>query len=169
MVFESMGLDNSHIIEADFFSKDIFTKIPRLFDIVVSHGFIEHFEDPSPVLARHVYLLRPGGLLVVTIPNLRWFNYLRTRMAFPEKLAMHNLAIMKRSAFKTLFDNPELHLDALYVGWIGTLSLRHVFPTWLPDVDSIVGKLIWLILRDHAIKTPFFSPDLMYIGRRRAG
>ena len=43
--FESVGLDPSNIIEADFFSDDIFAKIPCLFDIVVSHGFIEHFEE----------------------------------------------------------------------------------------------------------------------------
>ena len=136
---------------------------------MVSHGFIEHFKDPTPVLTRHIRLLSPGGVLIVTIPNLRWFNSLRYRIPYPEKLAVHNLTIMKRSIFKALFENPELHLHALYVGWIGTLSLRHVFPKWLPDFASIVDKMIWLILRDHAIKTPFFSPNLIYIGKRRVG
>jgi SAM-dependent methyltransferase len=42
------------------------------FDVVFSQGFIEHFQpDTSDLLvAEHVRVLRPGGLLAVSVPNL---------------------------------------------------------------------------------------------------
>ena len=52
---------------------------PLLFDVVMSRGFIEHFDEPSSVVDRHLDLLKPGGLLVVSIPNLRGVNGLLTR------------------------------------------------------------------------------------------
>lgn len=165
-VFDSVGLNPEYIIEADFFSEQITERFRGFFDVVTSHGFIEHFDEPENVIKHHVSLLRPGGFLLVSIPNLRGFNYLRVRMAYPKKLAMHNLSIMRLSAFQSIFKNPEFGLEELFIGYFGTLTLRHVFPSWLPDFDSIIGKILWLIVGDRGFETSFFSPYLMYIGRR---
>ena len=163
-LFTSVGLDSSRIMQEDFFSEAIINNYTEFFDIVISHGFIEHFGDPLPVISHHVMLLRSGGLLLITIPNLLWFNYLRVKVSFPAKLAMHNLKIMNRATFRSLFD--QFKLQHLFVGYVGTISLRHLFPSWFPDIDSISDKLLWLFLRHHAIPNRFFSPDLMYIGRK---
>lgn len=40
------------------------------FDVVFSGGFIEHFGDVKTVLARHIDFLKPGGLLVIEVPNM---------------------------------------------------------------------------------------------------
>lgn len=165
-VFVSSGLNPNYIVEADFFSEDITEKFGGFFDVVTSHGFIEHFDEPAHVVRRHVSLLRPGGFLVVVIPNLRGFNYLRVRTACPEKIAIHNFDIMKRSAFHSLFKDPELWLEDLFVGYVGTLTLRHLFPDWLPDFESIIDKILWLFVGDRGFETAFFSPHLMYIGKR---
>jgi 2-polyprenyl-6-hydroxyphenyl methylase/3-demethylubiquinone-9 3-methyltransferase len=40
------------------------------FDVVYSSGLIEHFEDTSAVVDEHLRLLKPGGRLVLIVPNL---------------------------------------------------------------------------------------------------
>jgi SAM-dependent methyltransferase len=40
------------------------------FDLVYSSGLIEHFEDTVAVVREHLRLLRPGGRLVLIVPNL---------------------------------------------------------------------------------------------------
>lgn len=39
------------------------------FDLVFSSGLIEHFEDTSAVVAEHLRAVRPGGRLVLIVPN----------------------------------------------------------------------------------------------------
>ena len=40
------------------------------FDVIVHCGLLEHFDDPRPVLAESLRLLKPGGLLWKTIFNV---------------------------------------------------------------------------------------------------
>ena len=42
------------------------------FDVVVSTEVIEHTVDPSRAIAELTRVLRPGGTLVVTVPNRTW-------------------------------------------------------------------------------------------------
>jgi len=32
-------------------------------------GFIEHFDEPVGVVVRHLDLLKPGGILLLGVPN----------------------------------------------------------------------------------------------------
>jgi len=41
----------------------------EFFDLVFSQGLIEHFEDPLQMLAAHVALVKPGGWLVISVPQ----------------------------------------------------------------------------------------------------
>ena len=62
------------VIHADLMAEG--TNLPT-FDVVYSLGLIEHFVDRMPIVERHVRLVRPGGLLVLGVPNFRgltgWF------------------------------------------------------------------------------------------------
>jgi 2-polyprenyl-3-methyl-5-hydroxy-6-metoxy-1,4-benzoquinol methylase len=40
------------------------------FDVVCSFGVVEHFEDTSAVLTAISRFLKPGGILITTVPNL---------------------------------------------------------------------------------------------------
>lgn len=44
------------------------------FDLIFHQGFLEHFPNPGPILVEQHRLLRPGGLLVVDVPQ-RWHFY----------------------------------------------------------------------------------------------
>jgi SAM-dependent methyltransferase len=39
------------------------------FDLVFSQGLIEHFKDPNPIFEAHVRLVKPGGWLVIRVPQ----------------------------------------------------------------------------------------------------
>jgi SAM-dependent methyltransferase len=50
------------------------------FDVVYHLGLIEHFPDPAPVLREHVRTLRPGGYLLVDVPQTyTWHSLLKRR------------------------------------------------------------------------------------------
>lgn len=42
---------------------------PESFDILFHQGLLEHFRNPFPLLAANRRLLRPGGLIVVDVPQ----------------------------------------------------------------------------------------------------
>lgn len=42
-----------------------------VFDLVYSSGLVEHFDDTCGVVAEHLRLVRPGGRLVIIVPNLQ--------------------------------------------------------------------------------------------------
>ncbi len=73
------------------------------FDIVCSHGLIEHFENWREILEAHFRFARPGGRIFVTVPNysnvvvrmlLKWFA--------AETLATHNLDCMSEKMLRTV-------------------------------------------------------------------
>jgi 2-polyprenyl-3-methyl-5-hydroxy-6-metoxy-1,4-benzoquinol methylase len=86
-------------LPADIRHEDVFsTTFPEnSFDVVYSAGVIEHFEDPTSIVRIHVKLLKPGGLALITVPNLRG---LYGRLASKETLDIHNLDIMTPEALR---------------------------------------------------------------------
>ena len=58
--FEILKIKHGEIISGDFFKVQPFKE----YDVVMSLGFIEHFDDATEVVARHLMWLKPGGLLI---------------------------------------------------------------------------------------------------------
>ncbi|MBU1323544.1 class I SAM-dependent methyltransferase [Patescibacteria group bacterium] len=46
-----------------------------VYDVITLHSTLEHFPQPSQVLKKALTLLKPGGLLVFSVPNLDCFEY----------------------------------------------------------------------------------------------
>jgi SAM-dependent methyltransferase len=76
------GVDGT-IIEGDFF------KLSGAYDVVFSAGVIEHFEDPSVPVAAFARLLRPGGFLITSVPNILGVNGFYHRVLKPETFSTH--------------------------------------------------------------------------------
>lgn len=72
----------------------------RTFDVVLSHGVIEHFDDPMALVDRHFELTTPGGRVVIGVPNFRLGQNLLHWTFDRENLRRHNLACMRRSFFE---------------------------------------------------------------------
>src|SRR5262249_53541937 len=49
------------------------------FDLILSGGLLEHFEDPRPALAEMVRILKPGGAIFATVVPRKLFSLHRPR------------------------------------------------------------------------------------------
>lgn len=75
------------IVEADLFSPP--PEILSTFDVVVSFGVVEHFEDTSACIAALARFLKPGGKLITEIPNLAGIGGFLQHITCPDILAVH--------------------------------------------------------------------------------
>ncbi|MEO8286214.1 MAG: class I SAM-dependent methyltransferase [Chloroflexota bacterium] len=67
VILEAAGVEGE-LICADFFSPP--AEMLGAFDVVVSFGVVEHFANTSDALASFASFLKPGGLLITSVPNL---------------------------------------------------------------------------------------------------
>lgn len=100
------------ISEADFFEA-----APSLHDLVVSIGFIEHFDDPARALSRHLDFVAPGGGLAVGVPNFLGLNGAIQKLAEPRYLAIHNTSAMRRRFYEEFAREHDLKL--MHLGHLG--------------------------------------------------
>jgi SAM-dependent methyltransferase len=89
-------------IEGTVHEADVFTMEPLERDMVVSLGFIEHFDDLDAVFARHLEFVAPGGRLVIGVPNFRGINGWLQARADREYLDLHNLEAMRPELYRRL-------------------------------------------------------------------
>ncbi|MEP7198296.1 MAG: class I SAM-dependent methyltransferase [Chloroflexota bacterium] len=173
-VFAAAGIDPAQVFETDFFAAEFQTQYRDAFDVVVSRGFIEHFDDVEDVIRKHLNLLKPGGRLFVMIPNLRGLNYFLSWLFHKEVLAIHNLKIMDKSAFTQLF--ADKNLTPRFCDYYGVFSfylfntkpgawqrtaLRLCFYLQLP-----LNVAFRLLFGATGARSPLFSPALMFVGEK---
>jgi 2-polyprenyl-3-methyl-5-hydroxy-6-metoxy-1,4-benzoquinol methylase len=109
-------------VPGEIYTADITTGMglpQRLFDVVVSIGVIEHFTDPETIVRRHVALLKPGGTLILEVPNMAgWINHKLLKLARMQSLLdVHNLSIMSPGVFRSLAEKFNLEVCCLeYAG-----------------------------------------------------
>jgi SAM-dependent methyltransferase len=108
---DALGLEGK-IHHADFFTTDA-----ERYDVVLSFGFIEHFDDLEGVFARHLDFVKPGGRLVIGVPNFRGLNKTLQRWSDPAYLALHNLRAMDPALYRRL--GAEHGLERLHQEYIG--------------------------------------------------
>ncbi|OHB60351.1 MAG: hypothetical protein A2167_00340 [Planctomycetes bacterium RBG_13_46_10] len=83
-------------IPATVYHGDIRTiELPPIYQMIVSFGLLEHFQDPIEVLHCHCRFLAPGGIVLVTVPNFAVpIVHTWIKLTVPEILQTHNFAIM---------------------------------------------------------------------------
>lgn len=118
-LYRLCGLPEDLVIQGDFFDERVVDPLRASFDVVASFGFIEHFEDPADVVARHLALLRPGGLLLVGVPNLGRgsANGWLARRYTPAIYAMHNVETCTAEGFCRLHPPPDC--EPVFCGPLG--------------------------------------------------
>ena len=107
--FLMMGIDNYEIISKDFIEWNSSKK----YDLIISVGFIEHFEDYHAILDKHAMLLNEGGSLFIAIPNKRGLRRLYGIMCDGENLKRHNLKCMNTKVFKKFAIENKLNVHYL--------------------------------------------------------
>jgi len=129
--YKVAGIDNSemgvqktlenlkfHDIEGKIYKKDLLVfRPPEKYDIVLSLGFIEHFEDVDLMIKKHLSLLKPGGKLVLGVPNFKGINFHIQKCICRHLLARHNLSVMSKEFFEGL--PKKFPLEKIFVEYIG--------------------------------------------------
>ncbi|MBN1342549.1 MAG: class I SAM-dependent methyltransferase [Phycisphaerae bacterium] len=174
-VFETVGFDPANVIQGDFFCDTLLTEHKERYDVVYSQGFIEHFDKPADVVARHLVLLKPGGLLVVVIPNLLGANLVMRRLFTPQDLPLHNLELMRLPAFQACFRACDV--CELYCGYLcrfamslsgGMTRTRKALFAPFKIAQIPLNVLCHLFFGVRPPKRSTFANNLAYVGRKPA-
>lgn len=102
------------------FCGDIETLMPQLpptyFDCIIFNDVLEHLVDPFSMLRNIQPLLAPGGVVVASIPNVRYFFNIR-ELLVDRQWRYRNYGIMDRThlRFFTRYSMADMFVDAGYV------------------------------------------------------
>lgn len=169
------GLPGDHILCGDFFDDALVDPLLGQFDVAVSFGFIEHFADPALAVKRHLDLLKPGGVLVIMVPNIGHgtFNGWRCRHLNPEVYGIHNIETCTESTFRKLFATGGL--DLAYCGALGGYSSNFMPDRrWTSRAVARVSRglspgfqiLNRLLFGGRPVNWPRFSSSLTCVARK---
>jgi len=107
-------------LKGEVYQADVMDAVlTRPYDVVVSLGVIEHFSNPTAIIRRHVELVKPGGLLVLEVPNMAGrINRFLLHAAGMDSLArLHNLRVMTEEFFTGVAS--EFGLKVALLAYIG--------------------------------------------------
>lgn len=181
--YQAYGIDYSDAIErtADMFKfnglskpilykENFFSWQPSLkFNIVCSFGFVEHFDDLSSVLKKHVELLISGGTLIITLPHFAHGQYLFHWLIDKENLKKHNTKIMNLSSLRKALGGLSVKIDYLsYYKTFGFWTERTSMAWWEKCIKWSILKLGKIITKiwGHDRPNPLFSPHIVLIATK---
>ncbi|MBD3168423.1 MAG: methyltransferase domain-containing protein [candidate division Zixibacteria bacterium] len=166
--FELLGLE-AEVIEADLFGEEInrFTS----YDVVYSLGFVEHFDDITDVVKRHLRFLKDDGVLIIGFPNFLGVNGWIMKRFDKQTLDRHNLKVMELSMWDIIERN--LRLIPLFKGYIGGFEPKMFRMNRKNLINSAIRILLkvcrlftdrWRLLRK--INGRFLSGYVMLVYRK---
>ena len=110
------------IHEGDFFSRDLAL---GTFDLVLSLGFIEHFDDIPAAFARHVDFVADGGRIALGMPNFRGLIGLLQAWSNRAWLDLHNRQAMDAELYRKLARDHGMQVDAVrYLDGVDPVMVR---------------------------------------------
>ena len=133
------GYSVGNIEHGDFFLARI-----GKFDVVCSFGFVEHFEEFSNVIERHLEHVNDGGYVLIAAPNFRgFFQYLYHKIFDNINLKRHNIKSMRPFQWEKLIQKRGFKI--ISCGFIGNeiwrdTSTRHNI--LLRIIEKILIKLL---------------------------
>jgi len=155
-LLEKNGLTEKdiHIIETDLFNY----QPEQTYDLVLSCGLIEHFNDTADIIKRHIAFVKPGGTLFITLPNFKAVNGWFQKNFDKENYDKHNINSMDPALLKCICE--EAGLKDVKSGYFGRFSI------WLEnEAEKSAGvrlfkKLVWLSGKIFTRIIPFESKSL---------
>lgn len=115
---QAMGLSDFDYECADFLEH----QPVQHYDLVFSNGFIEHFTNFDEVLDKHLQYLKPGGAMMVMIPNKRFLRSVYGDLVDRDNQRAHNLKCMSLSVFEAFAERNGLKL--VYLGYYGGFPFK---------------------------------------------
>lgn len=168
------NLDMLKVRYGKIWSGDFFKLTPGRFDVVMSLGFIEHFNNPDDVVKLHLEWLKPSGYLVLGVPNFRGVYRLIQSVLDSSVLEKHNTEIMNLEYFRGLAVKHGLEIKFLdYIG-----SFEPALPMFKEGkknaLQSMVKAFLGFMRRirriraTDSINSRLFSSYILAIYQRKA-
>ncbi len=122
------------------------------FDCILYGDVLEHLVEPWRVLKEHNALLKPGGTIVCSIPNIRHYRITR-RLLLKGKWEYQESGILDRThlRFFTLTSMKKMVTDSGFE--ITTIIKKPSAAKWLKWLNVLLGNL----LIDHLVRRYVFS------------
>ncbi len=169
------NLNMQHVKYGEILCGDFLSIRPdRLFDVVISLGVIEHFDDPDAVMAKHLEWLKPGGTLVIGVPNIRGVYGVIQSILDKSVLEKHNTGVMSPGYFKKAA--AVFRLDTRFLGYIGSFEPALPLTTigWNGAAASVIKVFLAVMRRIRKIRaldnvnSRFFSSYILAVYTKRA-
>jgi SAM-dependent methyltransferase len=158
------NLSYNGIQDAELFKADFFELVPvKKYDLVVSGGFAEHFDDHELVVRKHAEWAKPGGLVVIIVPNLTHIHKLLCGWFAPEVLRVHRFPLMHRDAMHRTLESTGLQV--LHCEYQTTFRPTYQLPGIMDFSVRAVRKLLQISRLDD-IGNRFGSPYLISVSRK---
>jgi SAM-dependent methyltransferase len=155
----NLAPDSINIIEADLFNYQVAKK----YDIVLSCGLIEHFEDTKAIIKSHLQFLNSGGKLLITLPNFTGVNGWVQQKFDNENYLKHNIKSMDPILLAQIAKELNLkHVKVYYYGkfstWLENKAQKSAVTKATVKAIWYIGKIITKIIR---VESKFLSPYIV--------
>lgn len=160
------GLDQNaiHLIEDDL---TLDHPIQEKYDLVFSIGLIEHFVDTRGIIKRHLAYLKPGGDLLIILPNFRGVNGWLQRKFDKANYDVHNIQSMDLELLHSIAEELKIEqISTYYVGrfsiWLENYKTKSVFVKLFFKTLFVFGKVATRIV---PIESKALSPLIVLKGK----
>lgn len=163
MILNDLDLNDIEAIQGDIFK----TKEEPEFDVVMSFGFIEHFEDTRLIIEKHLNFLKKGGSFLITLPNLRGVLGFITKKFDIESYKTHNIQSMNLKKLNYIIR--ELNIEKFEIKYYGQPYLylnKHVkISEQRKKIILLLSKMFCKVLPKLGLhKNKIFSPNIVISG-----
>ena len=144
------------------------------FDVVFHQGLLEHFTNPDDLLAENVRVLKPGGLLLVDVPQrFHYYTLMKHLMIFFNKWFAGWETEFSVGELEKLLRRHSLDIVLSYGEWFnppiwyrmlrrGLIRAGIKLPMY-PGIFDILGKMMGT-LRNWALRRRFFLYTTVIVG-----
>ena len=155
-LLQTNGLQENdiHIIETD-----LFNYVPeQQYDLVLSCGLIEHFNDTADIINRHINFVKPGGTLFLTLPNFKALNGWFQKTFDKANYDKHNIDCMDPALLADICK--QAGLEVIQARYFGNFSLWLENEKEKPAAVRVFKKAVWFAGKVFTKVVPFNSRAL---------
>ncbi|GGH09541.1 MULTISPECIES: class I SAM-dependent methyltransferase [Pedobacter] len=165
-LLEINGLTEKDI---DVIETDLFNYTPeKQYDLVLSCGLIEHFNDTADIINRHIAFVKPGGTLFITLPNFKALNGWFQKRFDRENYDKHNISSMDPALLKSICE--QAGLKEVKSGYFGRFSIWLENEDQKPAIVRLFKKAVWLtgkiVTRIIPFESKNLSPYIILVGKK---
>ena len=149
----------TNVIEADIFA---LPPDPE-YDLVMSNGLIEHFNDTEDIIKRHIQFVKPGGTLFISLPNFRGLNGWFQKTFDAANYEKHNIGCMDPGYLRSIcakvgLQNVEARYSGYFMLW---LENRDTQPFWVRTFLKLTWFPLKVFFKIFPFNTKPFSPYIV--------